>query len=194
MANLGSKNILGLIAVGLGGYILYKKATEPDWDIGSLFDFSWLKGGGSSEVVTEPAVNQAGQPTVATTPVTTTIPVETTTPTLLAATPTQIPALDFNLMQQTVALAKNALPTSWDGKLTADEWNYFYSIASGVTQTTDLFTAGMRSEKITANEYAARRQSKGLSGLGAIRFRDIPGIIRSGGASGYELAKKRQIS
>jgi len=47
----------------------------------------------------------------------------------------------------------------------ADEWNFYYSQASGIPQTADLFTAGNRGEEITLSEYLARRGAAGLSGL-----------------------------
>jgi len=47
----------------------------------------------------------------------------------------------------------------------ADEWNFYYSQASGIPQTADLFTAGNRGEEITLFEYLARRGAAGLSGL-----------------------------
>lgn len=178
----GTKNILGLVAVAIGGYILYKKATEPDWDISNLFSLDALFGTDADGEIA-PTVNQAGQPT-------TTVP-EAATPVTITAPET---VLDLTLLQQTLAIAKKALPLNWDGKLTSDEWNYYYKIASGVEQTTDLFLPGLRSERITIDEYSARRAAKGLTGLGASRFRNIPGIIRSGGASSYELAAKRRIS
>lgn len=50
----------------------------------------------------------------------------------------------------------------------ADEWNWYYTRASGIQQTADLFTAGDRGEQITLSDYLARRASAGLSGLAVI--------------------------
>lgn len=50
----------------------------------------------------------------------------------------------------------------------ADEWNWYYTRASGIEQTADLFTPGDRGEQITLSDYLARRASAGLSGLAVI--------------------------
>jgi len=179
-----TKKILGFAAMGIGGYILYKKMTEPEWDIASLLDIgSWF---GPREVIA-PVVNSAGQPIE----VVEALPAVMEPPLvpLLQAEP-----LNVTLMQQTIKLAQQSMPLGWDGLLNSDEWNYYYTIASGVQQTSELFTPGYRSERISAETFAARRLSKGLTGLSAIRFRDVVGIARGGGASRYEMATKKYIN
>ena len=176
-----TKKILGFAAMGIGGYILYKKMTEPEWDIASLLDIgSWF----DAREVIPAVVNSAGQPIE--------IVEEVITEPLVPAL--QAEPLNVTLMQQTIKLAKQSMPLGWDGLLNSDEWNYFYTIASGVQQTSELFTPGYRSERVSAETFAARRLSKGLTGLSAIRFRDVVGIARGGGASRYEMATKRTIN
>lgn len=65
----------------------------------------------------------------------------------------------------TKAAADPALAHTVPGVLmTADEWNYYNALATGVQTTTDLFVAD-RGEKITAVEYWNRRQAAGLGRL-----------------------------
>jgi len=45
---------------------------------------------------------------------------------------------------------------------TADDWNYYWSAASGVTQTADLFPSGNRSALMSWNDYLAARTAAGI--------------------------------
>ena len=65
-----------------------------------------------------------------------------------------------------LAASNPALASSVPGTLfTADEWNFWNALATGVQTTTDLFTPGNRGEKISAQEYWNRRLAAGLSGI-----------------------------
>jgi hypothetical protein len=52
--------------------------------------------------------------------------------------------------------------------LSADQWNWYWSQASGVQQTADLFKPDNRGELISLKEYMVRRTVAGLSGLAVI--------------------------
>ncbi|MCC7497320.1 MAG: hypothetical protein IT160_07070 [Bryobacterales bacterium] len=49
--------------------------------------------------------------------------------------------------------------------LTADQWNWYRTEATGILQTADLFTPGNRGELISAYTYHQRRAVAGLSGI-----------------------------
>lgn len=53
-------------------------------------------------------------------------------------------------------------------RLNADQWNYYWTQASGVTQTTDLFPPENRAATMTLLEYISRRGTAGLSGLAVV--------------------------
>lgn len=57
--------------------------------------------------------------------------------------------------------------------LTADQWNYYWTQASGVHQTANLFPTGNRAALMSFGDYLAARQtaSLGVSGLGQLRNR-----------------------
>lgn len=52
--------------------------------------------------------------------------------------------------------------------LSADQWNWYWSQASGVPQTADLFSPDNRGELISLKDYVARRTVAGLGGLAVI--------------------------
>jgi hypothetical protein len=70
--------------------------------------------------------------------------------------------------------AKGAMGADWSGKLNADQWNYFYSAVSGVTQTADLFPPEDRGASMDVDEYFSRRSDAGLSGMGGLNGRLSP--------------------
>lgn len=49
--------------------------------------------------------------------------------------------------------------------LDADQWNYYYSNATGIPQTTDLFGSAPRTTVIDEATYYARRAAAGLTGF-----------------------------
>lgn len=56
--------------------------------------------------------------------------------------------------------------------LTADQWNAFYTLASGIAQGVPLFTPNMQGGVMSAEQYQARRKAAGLqtkSNLGTLR-------------------------
>lgn len=89
------------------------------------------------------------------------------TPSSSAAAPTPLqtqPAITEAMIYK--AASDPALAQTVPGVLlTSDQWNWYNAQATGVQTTTDLFTDGYREEKITAAEYWARRQAKGLGQL-----------------------------
>lgn len=182
---MSGKDLLKYVAFGLGGYIIYEELTNPNFSISNLFGGLF----GSTQPAVQPAVNVAGQPQVVTTPtVTAPVAATVTSPATVAPVTQPTAVISFSALQKTAQAAASAGESS---TLTADQWNYYYSKVTGVTQSTDLFPVGNRGALLTIDQYAAARQQAGLTGLSAIKKRDLAGAIRSGGLSKYELATKR---
>lgn len=70
-----------------------------------------------------------------------------------------------------LAYVKDRMGSAFTGKLTADQWNWYYSRVSGIEQTADLFTPGNRSELIDVDTYFSRRSSQGLNGVVSLGIR-----------------------
>ena len=94
-------------------------------------------------------------------------PPATTTTTTPPANPPQYSTLEQNVLN--AAISANAGSPSM--QLNADQWNYYWSQVSGITQTADLFPAGNRGALMTFDEYVAARQAQNLplSGISAFR-------------------------
>lgn len=104
------------------------------------------------------------------TPVTTVIKPTPVTP----VSPSVPPAIAAScaLAQQVLAAAGGI-----NAKLNADTWNYYWSQASGVPQTADLFPVGNRDALLSFDQYLVARTAAGIGVSGDCSFptRDQPG-------------------
>jgi hypothetical protein len=125
----------GLLAVG--GWLLYSKFAS------------------AAPVVAAPATGVT--PPVGTPPVTTPPakpPVVTTPPLTPPA-----PGIDASAY---CAIAKKVLLAAGPGPMNADNWNYYWTQASGQTQIVDLFPPGNRDAQLTFDQYLVNRQTAGV--------------------------------
>jgi hypothetical protein len=125
----------GLLA--LGGWLLYSKYASA-----------------VAPMVAAPATGggtpPAGTPTVTTPPV--------VTPPVVAPV---TPAVGIDAAAY-CATAKKVLAAAGSGPMNADNWNAYWSQASGVQQTTDLFPPGNRDAQLTFDQYLVNRQTAGV--------------------------------
>ncbi len=67
------------------------------------------------------------------------------------------------------SVAEKVLAATGPGAmLTADQWNWHWTQASGISQTADLFPADNRGYLMSLKDYIERRGAAGLSGLALI--------------------------
>lgn len=130
--------LLKVLAIGGGGLLLVWNLLAND------------------EAEPAPYVPLPGQPAQ---PPVNTMPPATTTP----ATP---PAAVGNPDPMRAAVdASYARQIGNTLMLTADQWNWYRTEASGILQTADLFNPANRNELISAETYHSRRAAAGLQGL-----------------------------
>jgi len=76
---------------------------------------------------------------------------------------------NLSLSAPTLAIAtKVSAAAGATATLSADEWNWYWSQASGVPQTADLFPPENRGALMSLKEYLGRRGAAGLSGLALV--------------------------
>lgn len=94
-------------------------------------------------------------------------------PVTVTAPPAPGPAPDPGLESTRAAAASNPNNAWMVGGLrfSADQWNYYRQLATGVPTTVDLFPADDRGALMTVQEYYARRAAAGLAGLLTNRYR-----------------------
>jgi hypothetical protein len=140
------EDILKYVLIAVAAYLVYKWAQEQ----------GYLGGG-----VAQPALPPGTQPAIEP-------PVVTTQPALAKPAPTTPPKPPS--VDELVNVVKAAMGPSWDGKMTVDQWNYFFAQVSGEAQ--GWYTQEMRTrdagKTFPLQDYLAMRQwalSGGVRGL-----------------------------
>jgi hypothetical protein len=121
---------------------------------------AWVSTAGTSIAPTNPA------PTTSTTSTTTTS----------GSTPTSV-ATCTAPMAPASSTGATALISAANGQtqLTADDWNYYWSQITGITQTTDLFPCNNRATLMSAQDYVNARAAAGLNTVPSAASESVSG-------------------